>query len=139
MVDPVIRTAIEELIVDFAWRIDHQQGHGVEELFHEDGEYVLFGHPVQGRAAIESLYAHRRARGVRTSRHLFSNLHITATDDDTVHAVSVLTLHAADGEPPLPMRALMVADYDDVIKRGRDGRWRFARRATTAVFQARDS
>ncbi|MDX1873255.1 nuclear transport factor 2 family protein [Mycolicibacterium sp. 120266] len=139
MIDPATRTAIEELIVDFAWRIDHQQGHRVEELFHDDGEYVLFGYPVQGRAAIKALYAHRRSSGARTSRHLFSNVHITAADDATIHAVSVLTLHAADGLPPLPLRALMIADYDDVISRGSDGRWRFARRTTTALFQATDS
>lgn len=131
------RAAITDLIVEFAWRIDHDAGHGVEELFTPDGKYVLFGHPIEGRDAIKAMYEHRRSRGARTSRHVFDNVHIAAdgNDDSTLHVTSVLTLHAADGEPPLPLAPLLVADYADTVRRGDDGRWRFAVRDTTLLFQ----
>ncbi|MEH3153944.1 MAG: nuclear transport factor 2 family protein [Gordonia paraffinivorans] len=131
------RAAITDLVVEFAYRIDHDAGHGVDELFTADGRYVLFGHPVEGREGIRAMYDHRRSRGTRTSRHIFDNVRITPDDDrdDVVHVTSVLTLHAADGEPPLPLAPLLVADYTDTVVRDDDGRWRFSIRDTALLFQ----
>ncbi|NIL80396.1 nuclear transport factor 2 family protein [Rhodococcoides kroppenstedtii] len=132
------RNDIHDLLVDFAWRIDHDAGHHVEELFTPDGVYVLFGLPIEGRENIKALYEHRRSRGERTSRHLFDNIRITPGNDDrTIHVRSVLTLHAADGAPPLPLAPIMIADYVDTVTRDDDGRWLFARRETTLVFERR--
>lgn len=132
-----IRTEITDLVLEFAWRIDHDAGHGVDELFTEDGRYVLFGHPIEGRDGIKAIYDHRRSRGTRTSRHIFDNVRITPGDDsaDVAHVTSVLTLHAGDGEPPLPLAPLLVADYSDTVVRDGDGRWRFAIRDATLLFQ----
>jgi hypothetical protein len=135
-VDTATRDAIVDLIGEFAYRIDHHEGHGVDELFTEDGEYVLFGHAVEGRDAIRALYELRRSRGPRTSRHLFGNIHIGSVEaEDTVLATSVLTLHAADGLPPLPLPPVMVADYTDVVRRDAHGLWKFERREFTVAFQ----
>ncbi|QII03683.1 SnoaL-like domain-containing protein (plasmid) [Rhodococcoides fascians A21d2] len=136
LTDNSIRDAILELISEFAYRVDCHEGRGVDDLFTEDAEYVLFGHPVVGRAAIRALYEHRRSRGPRTSRHLFGNVHLAAGEEDCVHATSVLTLHAADGLPPLPLPPVMIADYDDVVRRDERGVWKFQRRQIAVAFHA---
>ncbi|OLR91873.1 nuclear transport factor 2 family protein [Actinokineospora bangkokensis] len=136
MLTAATRADITDLLVEFAWRIDHDEGRGVEDLFTEDGEYLLFGHPVRGRDNIRSLYDHRRSRGTRTSRHLFDNIRVTpGPSEREARATSVLTLHAADGRPPLPLAPLLVADYTDALHRDDDGQWRFHRRTTTLLFQ----
>ncbi|MBY6364606.1 YybH family protein [Rhodococcoides corynebacterioides] len=134
--DETTRNAVVDLIGEFADRIDHREGHGVEELFTEDGEYVLFGHPVAGRDAIRALYEHRRSRGPRTSRHLFGNIRLGPLDEDgTVRVTSVLTLYAADGLPPLPVPPTMIANYDDVLRSDEQGVLRFQRREMTVLFR----
>lgn len=129
-----IRSEIEALIAEFAWRVDHAGGEGVPELFTEDGVYSLHGMAAEGREQIEAFYEHRRARGERTSRHLYTNLHLRTVAADRAEGTCVLTLHAGDGPPPLPLAPLMVADYDDVYVRGVDGRWRFERRDARLLF-----
>ena len=129
------RAAIEALITLFAWRIDHEDGHGVDELFTADGVYA-FGSlgSLDGREAIAGFYKFRREAGPRTSRHLFSNLHIRRAEPDRVEGTCVLTLHAADGAGPHDTKPQMVADYDDVYVRGVDGVWRFERRSVSVLF-----
>lgn len=133
---PVVRAAIEGLISEFSWRIDHGNGFGVEELFTADGVYALgSAAKANGRDEIAEFYRRRRAAGPRTSRHLFSNLHFTSVSDDRAEATCVLTLHAADGIPPLPLSPVMVADYrDEYVWDGTA--WLFGRREIEVVFGA---
>lgn len=131
----ILQAQITALITEFAWRIDHLGGEGVEDLFTEDGTYSLFGFDISGRVAIKQLYGHRRAQGERTSRHIFTNLHLDPFDgSDVATGVCVLTLHAADGPPPHRLAPLLVADYRDVYHRQSDGRWRFRSRGAQALF-----
>lgn len=129
------RLAIADLVTEFAWLIDHHDGHGVEDLFTEDGTYDLGGWTHTGREAIREFYDTRRAKGPRTSRHLFTNLrmHPPTTDSDAT-GTTVLTLHAHDGEPPHPLSPVMVADYADTYRRDDDGRWLFHTRNVTFLF-----
>jgi hypothetical protein len=131
-----IRPQIEVLIEQFAWLIDHEAGRGVAELFAAQGSYSLNGGGLnlQGRAEIDEFYARRRAAGPRTSRHLFSNLHLESGDETRVQGTCVLTLHAADGHPPHPLEPVLVADYGDTYVRDADGVWRFESRKVTKLF-----
>lgn len=130
----LIRLELEALIAQFAWRIDHDGGRGVEDLFTEDGVYGFEFGAMQGREAIAGFYRWRRSGETRTSRHLFSNLHVHAASDEKATASCVLTLHAGDGEAPLPLDPVMVADYHDTVVRCGDGAWRFAEREVALVF-----
>lgn len=131
---PHVRAEIEALVAHFAWLVDHEDGHGVPELFAPDGVYGFEFGAMEGREAIAGFYEWRRSGRPRTSRHVFTNLHLRSSGDGAAAATCVLTLHAADGDPPLPLDPVMVADYDDEFVRGRDGVWRFARRQVTLVF-----
>ncbi len=76
--DARARQEIEALNVEFWYRVDHQNGEGVAELFCEDGVYSVAGGP-QRRAR-----GHRRSRTwpggawpSSVSRHVHSNLRLT--------------------------------------------------------------
>ncbi|MFV1366477.1 nuclear transport factor 2 family protein [Mycolicibacterium elephantis] len=131
-----IRAQIDALVAEFAWLIDHKSGHGVADLFTPQGRYMVEGEEfdLQGRDEIEDFYARRRAAGPRTSRHLFSNLHFEHVDDDRARGVCVLTLHAADGRPPHPLKPVLVADYSDTYWRSPEGVWRYESRVVTPLF-----
>ncbi|WP_082074015.1 nuclear transport factor 2 family protein [Rhodococcus sp. B7740] len=129
------RSAIADLVAEFAWRIDHEAGHGVEDLFTEDGTYDLAGWSHTGREALRRSYRMRAAQGPRTSRHIFTNLRVrSSTTSDTATGTCVLTLHARDGRPPHPLSPVMVADYVDTYHRDIDGNWRFGTRIVSIVF-----
>lgn len=131
-----IRSRIEMLIERFAWLVDHENGHGVANLFTTQGCYSTSGGDLalKGRAQIDEFYTFRRAGGPRTSRHLFSNLQLHLVDQTRAEGTCVLTLHAANGYPPHPMNPVMIADYADSYLRDTDGEWRFKSRTVTTLF-----
>lgn len=132
------RVAIDALIAEFAWRIDHGEAAAVAELFTEDGWYGREdGSRAVGRDAIRSAYAARAARGKRTARHIFTNLRLTVDGPDRAHGTCILLLFAADGTPPHPAVPQLVQDYDDVYHRV-DGQWLFAQRSVRRLFVAED-
>jgi SnoaL-like domain len=130
-----VRPQIETLIERFAWLVDHEAGRGIADLFTPDGSYSLNGGglDLRGRTEIDQFYLHRRAAGPRTSRHLFTNVHLEAGDETRLEGTCVLTLHAADGHPPHPLQPVMVADFDDTYVHD-DGAWRFESRKVTTLF-----
>ncbi|MEQ8698297.1 MAG: nuclear transport factor 2 family protein [Bauldia litoralis] len=132
------RVAIDALIAEFAWRIDHGESASVAELFTEDGWYGREdGSRSVGRDAIRNAYAARAARGERTARHIFTNLRLTVDGPDRAHGTCILLLFAADGAPPHPAVPQLVQDYEDVYHRI-DGQWLFAQRGVRRLFVAED-
>jgi hypothetical protein len=105
------RVAIESLIAEFAYLIDHGQTDKVAGLFTEDGWYGREGGARSvGREAIGKSYAGRAARGERTARHIFTNLRLTVHSATEADGVCILLLFAADGVPPLPAEPMLVQD-----------------------------
>jgi ketosteroid isomerase-like protein len=130
----LIRSEIEALIAEFAYRIDHGLSETVAELFTQDGWYGRAnGQKTVGREAIRAAYAERAARGERTARHIFTNLRLTIDSAEAAHGTTILLLFAGDGPPLLPARPMLVQDYADEYRR-EDGVWRFAARATNRLF-----
>ena len=138
MTDPLLRLKIEALIAEFAWRIDRGDPATVADLFTADGWYGReSGERSVGQDAIRAAYAARAGReaaaGVRTARHLFTNLRLEQLDPDSAAGSCILQLFAADGPPPHPATPLLVQDYDDTYRRV-GGRWLFASRSVTKIF-----
>ncbi len=127
------RNAIIQLAAAFAWRVDQRSGEGVSTLFIENGVYGYDGFEMRGTAAIDAFYKERLARSKRLSRHIFSVPHIVSEQDGSLSAWSVLTLYAADGEPPFSPSPIAILDYHDSIVRLQDG-LRYARRWVTPLF-----
>jgi SnoaL-like domain len=131
----IIRSEIEALSAEFAYLIDHDLSERVADLFTEQGSYgVQEGNRSVGRREIRAAYAARAARGLRTARHVFTNLRIVFEDADRVRATSILTLFADDGAPPRPAEVNIVADYEDVIVREPAGAWRYESRTIVTKF-----
>lgn len=131
----MLRLEIEALNAEFAYLIDHDHSDHVADLFMEDGVYGRStGARSVGREAIRDSYKRRKDHGVRTARHIFTNLRLTPLADGLVGGSCILTLFARDGLPPHPADPLVVADYDDIYQRHEDGRWRFKQRIVTWIF-----
>jgi hypothetical protein len=120
----LVRLAIDALNAEFAWRVDHQDGHGVAELFLPDGRYGRENGVCSiGREAIAAAYAGRRSRGPRTARHLFTNLRLVFDPamSGRVRGTTTMLLFADDGLPPLPAVPLAVSDFEDEYVLDTDG------------------
>lgn len=105
--------AIHQLISEFAYSIDIENGARTAEFFTEQGWYESDSRRSTGREAIRQAYERRAARGVRTSRHIFTNVRVERVRDSTYRGNSILLLFAEDGHPPLLPIPLLVADVVD--------------------------
>ncbi|HTK35392.1 MAG TPA: nuclear transport factor 2 family protein [Caulobacteraceae bacterium] len=133
------RLEIEALNAEFAYLIDRGRSEDVADLFTEDGSYGRStGERSAGRLAIRAAYQQRKARGQRTTRHIFTNLRLTFESDRKAVGQSILTLFAANGPPPYVAEPFLVADYDDVYVREDDGCWRYQSRTVTWLFLQKD-
>ncbi len=133
-VDPATHRAIEHLVQDHAWLIDHGQAGRVAALFTEDARLLGLGPDKVGRAAIAAWAEARQAMAERTSRHVQTNLRLVRAEDGTVQGTVLLTLYRHDGPgvgDPVPV---LVGEYADVYSEGPVGTWRFAVRRFSAVF-----
>lgn len=131
--DHVVRQ-IDQLVAEFAYRVDFLGGLTVAELFVEDGFYESDGQRSTGRVAIAAAYELRAARGPRTSRHLFTNLRVLEGEDSAYSGTSIMLLFAHDGNGPHPAEPLLVADVEDVYSAREDGRLKILSRRLTTVF-----
>ena len=129
------RLALEELNYEFAYRVDFGLAEATADLFVEDGWYAWGEKRSSGREAIREAYQKRRAHGVRTSRHLCTNLRISMLSENEAAGKSIWLIFAEDGPPPHPAVPLLVADVDDVYVR-ESGRWLIRSRQLTDVFTA---
>lgn len=137
-IDPAARHAIEQLIVEHAWLIDHGQADRVPALFTPDGRMFGVGPDKIGRDAIAAWATARAAMADRRSRHVMSNIRLQPSGPDKMRGTAVLTLFRHDGDgdsggagSPAP---LMVGEYEDVFQRDATGVWRFAERRLVPLF-----
>jgi uncharacterized protein (TIGR02246 family) len=122
--------------IDYWYRVDHEGGAGVSEMFVEDGVFHAGpGDPLVGREAIGAFYAWRLERGARTSRHIITNFHVAFDGGRTARTTCVMLLYGTDGTPPHKgTGAAMIADMVDDCVKGDDGLWRYARRNFVPLY-----
>ena len=122
--------------IDYWYRVDHEGGAGVSEMFVEHGVFHAGpGAPLVGRAAIEAFYAWRRERGERTSRHIVTNFHAAFDGERKARTTCIMILYGTDGTPPHQgTGAAMIADMIDDCVKSDDGRWRYAKRDFAPLY-----
>ncbi|HTH05777.1 MAG TPA: nuclear transport factor 2 family protein [Ilumatobacteraceae bacterium] len=126
---------IEALTIEFWYRVDHQNGVGVADLFTEDGVYSVANGQSAGRSAIAESYVQRAARGPRLSRHMQTNLRVTFQSPSSARGLSILTLWADDGEAPLDLKMpISVTDVEDEYVKESEGVWLIRHRHLSQVF-----
>lgn len=135
----LIRRECEQLFFNIAWLTDHGPHQDIAMLFTEDGEFDRDGVRIKGREELIDLYA-KRPISLMT-RHLVSNLIITALSDDhaTCRAyVTVYRYRSPDSSiPTLPLECEgpeVVNEYEDQMVRTSDG-WKVSRRVMKMMIQ----
>ncbi|WP_169742747.1 nuclear transport factor 2 family protein [Muricoccus aerilatus] len=135
-IDPVTRAAIEWLVQEHAWLIDHGRADELPNLYTEDGRVIGIGADKIGRATIAAWAQERAAMTARLSRHAQSNLRLSPGEGGLVHGTLLLTLYRHDGPGMGPAFPLLIAEYEDTYAEGGDGAWRFAERRLSVLFGA---
>ena len=133
-VDALAHQAIDRLVTEHAWLIDHGQAARVAALYTDDARVLGIGPDKIGMAAIQAWADERAAMTGRRSRHVQSGLRLVPVSEEECRGSLVLTLYRHDGPGKADTAPLLVADYDDVYRRGADGAWRFAERRLSVIF-----
>ena len=134
VLDPDVRLAIEALIHEHAWLIDHGQADRVMDLYTDDASLLGIGADKIGRDAIAQWAVERAALTNRCSRHAQSNIRLVSAGPGQVRGTVLLTLYRFDGPGPGRPLPMLVAEYDDHYRHCSDGSWRFAHRRLTTLF-----
>lgn len=128
------RGAIDALVAEHAWLIDHGRAAEIAGLYLEDGRMLGVGPDLVSRAAIRAWGEGRAAMSERVSRHLCSNMRLVPQAGGLITGTVLLTVYRHDGPAPRPARPFAVGEYEDVYARDADGRWRFAERRLVVLF-----
>lgn len=128
------RSAIEALLSEFYWRLDHPGSGTVADLFTEAGTIVTPRFELAGRAAIAQWFA---ARAQRTTRHRWSNLRLTRAADRSVAVDAYLSTAAAPASAASAAAEVMISETHDIVVRDEKGAWQFAARKLSVVFEGR--
>jgi hypothetical protein len=137
-------TATQDLLAGIWYDIDVRGGQNVADCFVADGRLRIEGHTVRGRAEIDALYAKRRARGPRITRHRMSNLYAVDCQAEASTASATIyhcmTLYAQDGNQPGALTVpIMVADVLDELVVFEGGAILLRSRSLDGVFVAPDA
>lgn len=131
-----LRYELEALAIDFWHDVDADGGRDAASYYVDDALFVTSLREYRGRAAIHDFYNRREQRGPRVSLHLVQNFRIEPQGAGRVRCEYIMSLFAADGEPPLPSRpAIMVAIAQEIVARQPDGRWLYESRRLQPQFR----
>ena len=126
------RAAIEALLTEFYWRLDHPASGTVADLFTADGTIVTPRFQLAGHAAIAQWFA---GRPQRTTRHIWSNLRLAPSTDADFVVDAYLTTAAAPASIDSAGVEVMISETSDCVVRDDSGVWRFASRRLTTIFE----
>ncbi len=131
------RAAIEALLTEFYWRLDHAGGASVAELFVESSELVTPQGALAGRRQIDDWFQARASGARRITRHSWTNARLTwkAADHVTVeaHVMTIATLQDA----PAGALEVTIGDTTDVVAKDAVQGWRFVSRRLDLVAHGR--
>ena len=129
------RLAIESLLTEFYWRLDHADARNVAELFIEAGTLVTPRFSLSGSEAIAQWFVGRSVAGARVTRHAWSNPRLTSNDEGSVTVAALLRTAAAPLVPEQGGAELMIGETEDRVVQCDSRDWRFASRRLTVVFE----
>lgn len=133
-IDASTRTAIDALVTEFSFLIDHGEAARVPELFTEDGAFESPMTSLSGREAITAAMA-QRAKADYSTRHAITNLRLQPESPDRIRGNVLLTMYRwANSDPDPQPHPIALVEYEDVYQQVSDGGWLFASRKALQVL-----
>jgi hypothetical protein len=130
------RVSISDIIHRYFWLVDHGRADQASLFFAVAGRLTFGpGAPKPGTIQGDAIAAAMLARSKQTeltTRHIVSNIALTATGDSTIDAYSLLTLYRSS-DASRDTYPTSVADIEDTFIRTDDG-WRILERRILPVF-----
>jgi 3-phenylpropionate/cinnamic acid dioxygenase small subunit len=120
------RFAINALVTEYAWLLDHRRWHDVADLCTEDAELNIRGRQINGKAGLSEWADYRALKKSRRTQHQMTNLRLDPVEPDRVEGIAALVLHVAKAGSGGTYVDL-VGEYHDEYVRTPAG-WRFRRR-----------
>lgn len=133
MIDAETRAAIQALVTEFSFRVDHGEATGIPELFTEDGRFESPMAKLNGKDAITAAMAQRAHANYKT-RHVVNNLRLKLDTAAQIRGTVLLTLYRWKPDDDPQAQASAILEYEDVYVRGGDGQWLFASRKAIPVL-----
>ena len=124
------RVAIEQLISELLWRLDHGKADTTWELYTEDALSTGPLGTMDGREAIKA-WGERRAKitGV-VGRHLIGGIRLAWVGEELHGWTQYMTFRDSSENPLLPAS---VGEFREVYRKV-DGDWKIARREIAPIF-----
>jgi len=128
------RQDLIDLVVEFAWRVDHRSADTIHELVTDDVFIQMAYGPMVGKDAVKA-WGKDRAAVDRTTRHIMTNFRFRVVGKGKVEGSSMSVIFRSEGSeiaPPLPWA---VTECSDVFVR-QAGTWKFASHITKDVYRS---
>jgi 3-phenylpropionate/cinnamic acid dioxygenase small subunit len=123
--------AIEDLLYRSVWLLDHGQADRVPETLAPDGLVYGLAEDPMDHARFSAWARERAANASRKTRHLISNIRLSALPDGRVRGRSTLVVFAIDeGNAP---ELSFVGDQEDIFVQAADGQWTIFERRLVAL------
>lgn len=127
------RLAIEELVTEYAWLLDHRRWDDVATLFTDDAWLFIRGREIVGQDGLAEWAEYRAQKKSRRTQHQMTLLRLEHVEPDLVTGTAALVLHVAKTGGSGTYVDL-VGEYEDEYARTPDG-WRFRRRRLVRIDQ----
>ncbi len=123
--------AIERLVNEYAWLLDHQRWHDVAQLCTDDAVLLIRAREIVGHEGLAQWAERRAQRANRRTQHQMMSPRLQAVGADEVHGTAPLVLHVAKTGGGGTYVDL-VGEYEDEYVRTPSG-WKFRRRRLVQI------
>jgi 3-phenylpropionate/cinnamic acid dioxygenase small subunit len=125
------RLAIEALVTEYAWLLDHQRWQDVADLCTEDAVLFIRGREITGHAGLAEWASRRAERANRRTQHQMTLLRLYPAGPNEIHGTAALVLHVAKTGGGGSYVDL-VGEYEDEYVRTEVG-WKFKSRRLVQI------
>jgi len=120
------RIAIEQLVIEYAYLLDHQRWQDVAALCTDDAVLFIRGREIVGQQGLDEWATRRAERPNRRTQHQMTLLRLEGVADDEIHGTAALVLHVAKTGGGGTYVDLIGEYRDEYVRIG--GEWKFRRR-----------
>ena len=125
------RIAIQQLVDEYAWLLDHQRWHDVAGLCTDDAVLFIRGREIVGKPGLKEWADRRAERANRRTQHQMTLMRLEPQGPDEVNGTAALVLHVAKTGGGGTYVDL-VGEYEDEYVRTPDG-WKIRRRRLVQI------